>query len=292
MNQAMRSIFVAAALIFAWPASATEGAFDSNGVRIRYIDEGQGVPVLLLHGQNSSIEGSWTSAGIVANLAQDYRVIAFDLRGHGKSDRPHEPSAYGEQIYLDAIRLLDHLGIRKAHFVGYSLGGILSAKLLTTNPDRFISATMLASGPRLAYSDKEAAADQVEADERARDCTSRSFYIKVSPPGTPEPTEQAFEKMKADCRANVSFDPLAIAAYLRTKSAQVVTEPQFAAVKVPMMSIGGDVDPIMQLARDGQRANPALKVTWIEGATHSGPKRAQDRPEFIANLREFLAARK
>ena len=292
MRETTRSIFVAVVLLFIWPASAAEGTFDSNGVKIRYIDEGQGVPVLLLHGQNASVEASWTSAGVVANLAKDYRVIAFDLRGHGKSDRPHEPSAYGDQIYLDALRLLDHLHIQKAHFVGYSLGGILSAKLLTTNPERFISATMLASGPRLAYSDEEAAADQREADERARDCASRSFYMKVSPPGTPEPTEEAFAKMKSDCKANANFDQLAIAAYLRTKAAQVVSTPQWAAVKVPMMCIGGDVDPIMNLAREGQRANPALKVVWIDGATHTGPKRAQDRPEFIANLREFLAARK
>ncbi len=289
----MRSICIAGLLVLlAFNAAASEGTFDSNGVRIRYIDEGSGPPVLLLHGQNASVEASWASAGVITNLARDHRVIAFDLRGHGKSGRPHESSAYGAEIYLDAIRLMDYLGIKQAHFVGYSLGGILTAKLLTTNPERFLSATMLASGPRTVYSETEAAADQLEADERARDCVSRSFYMRVSPPGTPEPTEEAFRKMVDDCKANAGYDQLAIAAYIRTKKAQVVSEAEFAAVKVPMLAIGGDIDPIMNMARKGQQANPALKVVWIEGATHTGPKRGQDRPEFMNGLRDFLASQK
>src|SRR5947208_15792295 len=117
----LRYILAAVAALLATYAAGAEGTFDSNGTSIHFIDEGQGAPVLLLHGQNASADSSWTSAGVVANLAKDYRVIALDFRGHGKSAKPHDASAYGHQVYLDAIRLLDHLGVRKPNFVGYSL---------------------------------------------------------------------------------------------------------------------------------------------------------------------------
>ena len=64
--------------------------FDSDGVKIRYVDRGAGPPVLLIHGYTRSVESNWIEPGVFADLVKDYRVIAFDLRGHGKSDKPHE----------------------------------------------------------------------------------------------------------------------------------------------------------------------------------------------------------
>src|SRR5687767_3727453 len=85
--------------------------FDSNGVRIRYVQQGSGDPVLLLHGYTINLETNWIQNGFFANLAKDYRVIAFDLRGHGKSGKPYDPGAYGAEVVQDAVRLLDHLKI-------------------------------------------------------------------------------------------------------------------------------------------------------------------------------------
>jgi pimeloyl-ACP methyl ester carboxylesterase len=119
-------------------ASAEDKFFNSNGARIRYVDQGTGEPVVLVHGYTSVIERAWIETGVFPNLAKDYRVIALDLRGHGKSDKPHDPKAYAE-LGQDVVRLLDHLNIARAHIVGYSLGGVITAKLLTTNPDRFIT---------------------------------------------------------------------------------------------------------------------------------------------------------
>lgn len=77
-------------------AAAEDNYFDANGVKIRYIEQGKGEPVILLHGGTSNLE-TWVSAGVVANLARDFRVIAYDARGAGKSDKPREASAYGRQ---------------------------------------------------------------------------------------------------------------------------------------------------------------------------------------------------
>ena len=96
--------------------------FDSNGVRIRYLEQGAGQPLVLLHGQGNNVDAAWVRTGVLANLSKDHRVIAMDLRGHGKSGKPHEAQAYGEELGLDVIRLLDHLRIERAHILGYSLG--------------------------------------------------------------------------------------------------------------------------------------------------------------------------
>ena len=131
------------AFIMAVPAFALEDKFlDAGGVKICYIDTGKGEAIVLLHGGTSNLE-SWTSRGVVDNLARDFRVIAFDARGHGKSSSPREPSAYGRQQALDVVRILDALKINRAHIVGFSLGGSTVAQLLTLHPERFLTGVHL-----------------------------------------------------------------------------------------------------------------------------------------------------
>ena len=104
------------------PALAQEDKYiNANGVKIRYIEAGKGAAIVLLHGGTSNLD-SWTSRGVVDNLAKDFRVIAFDARGHGKSDSPRDPAAYGRQQALDVVRILDALKIERAHIIGFSLG--------------------------------------------------------------------------------------------------------------------------------------------------------------------------
>src|SRR5690242_4361625 len=93
--------FLAPALAF-----AQDQFFDSNGVRIRYVERGAGTPVLLIHGFSTNLDRTWIESGIFDNLAKDHRVIALDLRGHGKSDKPHDSKAYGAEMAQDAVRLL------------------------------------------------------------------------------------------------------------------------------------------------------------------------------------------
>ena len=85
--------------------------FDFNGVRIRYVEQGQGPAIVLMHGMTGTLDRHFLANGVFANLAQDHRVIAIDLRGHGKSGKPYDPRAYGEEMARDVVRLLDHLKI-------------------------------------------------------------------------------------------------------------------------------------------------------------------------------------
>lgn len=123
-------------------AEPTVGSFDAKGVKIRYVVQGDGEPVILVHGLAASAMLNWQLPGIMKKLAEDHRVIALDLPAHGGSDKPEKPEAYGPQLAEDVVLLMDHLDIKKAHVVGYSLGGMITVKLLTLHPDRFLSATI------------------------------------------------------------------------------------------------------------------------------------------------------
>ncbi|HXE68123.1 MAG TPA: alpha/beta hydrolase [Hyphomicrobiaceae bacterium] len=117
-------------------------AFDSDGVCIRFIDEGDGDPVLLVHGFASSVRYNWLDPGWVSLLRRKgYRVIAYDNRGHGESEKLYEPQAYQPSAMMeDARRLLDHLGIARTDVMGYSMGARLTAFLALTHPQRVRSA--------------------------------------------------------------------------------------------------------------------------------------------------------
>jgi pimeloyl-ACP methyl ester carboxylesterase len=114
-------------------------SFDSSGVRIHYVDEGSGPPVVLVHGLTSNIEKNWRRPGTIdALLASGMRVVALDCRGHGESEKPHAPEAYsGTKMGDDVVALIDHLGIDVTDLVGYSMGGAIAASLLARRPDRF-----------------------------------------------------------------------------------------------------------------------------------------------------------
>jgi len=120
-------------------ARAEDTFFDSDGVKIRYTDEGHGQPVVLIHGFMATGDMNWRVNGVAKELLKNYRVITLDNRGHGKSDKPIEADDYGEKMAQDVIRLLDHLKIKQAHLVGYSMGGMITLKVAAIAPERMLS---------------------------------------------------------------------------------------------------------------------------------------------------------
>jgi pimeloyl-ACP methyl ester carboxylesterase len=120
----------------------TVQTFDSNGVKIAYFVQGKGEPVVLIHGWLSSAGINWALPGTSDLLARDFQVIALDVRGHGLSDKPMKEDTYGPELVEDVVRLLDHLKIKKAHIVGYSMGGIIAARFIARHPDRVLSGTL------------------------------------------------------------------------------------------------------------------------------------------------------
>ena len=117
-------------------------SFHNDGVCIRFIDEGTGEPVLLVHGFASSVKHNWLEPGWVGLLTRNgYRVIAYDNRGHGESSKLYDPDAYQPALMMeDARRLLDHLRIARADVMGYSMGARITAFLALAHPSRLRSA--------------------------------------------------------------------------------------------------------------------------------------------------------
>jgi pimeloyl-ACP methyl ester carboxylesterase len=108
-----------------------------DGVRIHYEVEGSGPPLVLQHGFTDSVE-TWYERGYVDALKYAYRVILIDARGHHLSDKPHDEAAYAEELFAaDVVAVMDALSVERAHYWGYSMGGLIGFALGRDAPDRF-----------------------------------------------------------------------------------------------------------------------------------------------------------
>jgi len=266
---------------------AQDRFFDSGGVRIRYVDHGTGSPVILIHGFTANIERAWMHTGILPDLARDYRVIAFDLRGHGASAKPHDPRAYDE-LALDVVRLMDHAGVERAHAVGYSLGGIILAKLLTTHPERFMSAVLGGAAYRRSRSREadhatEAAAREIEAG------IYRALVVSTAPTDEPPPTEEQIRARSLEITA--LNDRFAQAALMRARRALLVADAEIAAVRVPTLAVVGAADPAAPRVKAMQKRWPGLEVLVVPGAAHpTVHARGLPRsPDFAVAIRQHIA---
>lgn len=270
-------------------AFAQDKYFNSNGVQIRYVEQGTGEPVVLVHGRGLTLE-SWVDSGVLPNLAKSYRVIALDCRGHGKSGKPHDPKQYEPEMGLDIMRLLDHLGIARAHVVGYSMGANIVSQLLTTHSPRFLTATLGGSAGRFRWSAKVDQSFEQEAVETERWGFSPSMQQLNAPPNTPKLTEEEIKRRSAVALADPNQDRHALAGMVRSFRNQVITPAQVSAVSVPTMGIAGSADPLLMDLQDLKTFRPALDLVVIDGATHAGERGARARPEFVAAIREFIAS--
>jgi pimeloyl-ACP methyl ester carboxylesterase len=276
-----------ALFLFLGPAAAQDRYFDAGGVRIRYVDMGSGPAVVLVHGFTGDIERSWINTGVLANLSTNHRVLAFDLRGHGHSGKPHDPRAYDE-IGLDVIRLLDHTGVKRAHVVGYSLGGIIIAKLLTTHPERFTSALIGGAAYRRSRSaradrENEAAAREVEAG------IYRALIVSTAATDEPPPGEEAILARSREIAG--SNDVRAHAALMRARRALLVSDAEIAAVRVPTLALVGGADPALLRVQAMREFWQDLHVQVVPGATHPTvhERGLPRRPEFAQAIRRWIA---
>ncbi|MTI19353.1 alpha/beta hydrolase [Rhodobacteraceae bacterium RKSG542] len=113
-------------------------SFNNNGNEFAFLDEGDGDPIVLVHGFASNKFVNWVYPGWVDLLLKDgRRVIAIDNRGHGESHKFYSPEDYGAPVMAgDVLALLDHLDIKQADFMGYSMGTRISAFCALAQPER------------------------------------------------------------------------------------------------------------------------------------------------------------
>ena len=256
-------------------------------MRIRYIEQGSGTPVVMLHGYTGTADRHFVANGVFANIAKDHRAIAMDLRAHGKSGKPHDPKAYGDETAKDVIRLLDHLKIQRAHLVGYSLGAILAGRLIVTDPSRLASVAFIGAHPRreLNAFDTTFIADSIK--ELESDLPFRSLAIALQTPGAPAPSDAELRKMVAPLIA--ANDVKAFAAMFRAGPFPLTTDAALKAAKFPMMEIIGTLDLSVSEVEPLKKAHPQIKMLVLEGATHGGEQGVLRRQETLPALRELWA---
>jgi pimeloyl-ACP methyl ester carboxylesterase len=257
-----------------------QGAYlDVDGVRIHYTDEGQGAPVVLVHGLGAQADWNWRRPGIVRMLRQDFRVVMFDLRGHGLSGKPHDPDLYGEEMARDILRVMDHLGIERALIAGYSLGGFITLKAVTEHPERFIAAVYCASGWR----DPEDGEENIPSPFRPPP-PEALLPPRAAASGDQRTVSRLVDAVRDGLR-DLLFDRQAGKALKKSYPELMVTREAIEANAVPSLCLIGSRDGLLPLARDMEAHMARLELVLVDGANHIN---TPVNREFKRRLHAFL----
>jgi len=252
----------------------------SDGTRIHYLRAGDsGSWVVLIHGYTGSAEGNWFANGIAQALAVNHRVVAIDCRNHGKSDKP-QPGGSGRA--KDVIELMNHLDIARAHVHGYSMGGMITSRLLGYIPERIITATFGGSGV-MEFEDEYINAtprdsDGVDPDE-AR--VSRELQISFAMTnGKTREEAEAIADRPRQARA-LNIDPEAI-----RKASESI---ELRKVDFPVLAINGEYDrPRMRTHRFWRELSNFTNVV-LPGKSHLTAIVAGSMPpEYLESTVRFI----
>lgn len=226
--------------------------FDSDGIEIAYIDEGEGEPILLIHGFASNITKNWVDTGWVQTLTRaGRRVVAIDNRGHGASEKLYDPEKYPSPLMAeDARRLLEHLEIDRADVMGYSMGARITAFLTMNRPEKVRSAIMAGLGINMVRgvggAGPIAKALEVPSIDDVINDTARTF--------------RAFAE-------STGGDLLALAACIRASRDKIRPEA-LAQIRTPVLVAVGTQDVIGGSASGLAELIPGAEYLDIEGRDH------------------------
>ena len=248
-------------------------SFHHGDVEIAYLDEGEGDPILLVHGFASTKDVNWVYPTWVSELKKSgRRVIALDNRGHGDSAKLYDPEAYHiATMASDVSALMDHLEIERADIMGYSLGARVTAWLSLRQPQRLRSAVFGGIGIGLIEGGGpgENVAEALEAAslEEVTDPVGRTF--------------RAFaDQTRSDRRA--------LAACLRG-SRRLMTKEEAAGIEVPVLIAVGSADEIAGSAAALGKVIPGSQVLDIPNRDHM---RAVGDKVYKTGVLEFLSQRR
>ena len=247
-------------------------SFHNGDVEIAYLDEGEGDPIVLVHGFASSKNVNWVYPTWVSDLRKDgRRVIALDNRGHGESGKLYDPALYSiPTMASDTVALMDHLDIPRADIMGYSLGGRIAGWLGLKEPARLRSAILGGIGIGLVNGggpgENVAVALEASSLEDVTDPVGRTF--------------RAFaDQTRSDRRA--------LAACLRG-SRRLMTRDEAAGITVPVLIAVGTKDEIAGSAPALGKIIPGSKVLDIPNRDHM---RAVGDKVYKTGVTDFLSRR-
>lgn len=240
---------------------------ENSGVRIHYQVEGKGAPLVLQHGFTSSIETVRT-LGYPSYLEDSYQVILIDARGHGLSGKPHTPDAYGLQKSVgDVLAVLGELEIKKVHFFGYSMGGVIGFAMAKCAPEHLQSLILGGAHP---YADDFDSFRNIDGKDPEAFVSALEALIgeKIAPELVPLLLEN---------------DLVALAAAARPRPSM---EAVLSNMKMPCLLFAGTADSRHQLVEACANQMPNAKFVSFPDLGHIDCYLRVDL--VIAHIREFL----
>lgn len=254
-----------------------------DGTQIQYDVQGSGDPVVLLHGSVLT-RAIWRGLGYLAPLAAEHTVVRLDLRGHGRSGAPHDPSAYTqEHLLADLLTVMESAGIERADLVGYSLGARAALTAALRQPDRVRRLVCLGG----SAADQRGAVDTVFFPDVAGVLRREGMEGFCARQGLgPEVSDR---RDAATRQAFLAADPLAMAAlFTATDATGGIEDAELAACEIPALWMAGDRDvPRFAQSRHAAEVMPRGRFVPLPGRTH-GSTLTPAAP-VLAELLPFLA---
>jgi pimeloyl-ACP methyl ester carboxylesterase len=250
----------------------------ADGVRTYYETAGEGRPLLLITGAFGTME-SWGENGWIDALARERRLIMIDLRGHGRSDKPHDPSLYGwRQNATDALAVLEEEDARGADVFGQSMGGQVVIALLHADTSRIRS--LAANG---AYPTPDIGRPIGRMLKRAKMLRERGMPWVLGPGGD-ELTHLPGEENSDAYRARVlAGDAEAFACEAEGQAMMLDQYPPQSGP--PALFVATEHDPLaVQTCRELPAQFPYIRYVEVPGESHFIARQPQ---KFVPILREF-----
>ena len=230
----------------------------SDGAKIHYRAEGDGDPVVLLHGFSDSLE-DWYEAGYVAALRDEFKLILLDSRGHGLSDKPHSPEAYAmSRRVADVLAVIDELDVADAHLWGYSMGGRICFSMAETAPERVRS--LILAGINQYGTDPPRFQRRIQYLSRGMDSYLSSFEARF---GTMEPPEKRARFLQNDYLA-------LIAGSMDLRDNHAGYDRLLPNMTMPVLLYDGDQDAFHYGARECAELLPNGRFASLPGQDHGG----------------------
>jgi len=243
--------------------------FDSDGVRLHYEIHGpeRGTPIVLVHGFASDYRLNWVGSRWQETLTgTGFRIIGLDCRGHGHSDKPHEEAAYTVDVMTgDVVRLLDHVDVAEAAYLGYSMGARIGLEVVMDFPDRITRAVLGGVG----------ASGAIEHAEEI------AHAFRIGEP-TDDPIAQTFYKFAA---ARPDNDLMALAACIRGLRPERHPE-RLGRIRTPILVAVGERDDIARGAPELIEEIPSARLYTIPNRDHMSAVTAR---EFKSAALDFLS---
>ncbi|SVA37551.1 uncharacterized protein METZ01_LOCUS90405 [marine metagenome] len=246
---------------------------NNAGVKIHYHVEGDGPPVVMQHGLTNSLE-TWYAYGFVQELQKDYRLILVDARGHGRSDKPHNPKDYDLKLRVsDILAVIDDLGVGKAHYLGYSMGGRIGFGLVKHAIDRFHSLMIGGMG-----------ADVTNTDTPPQDRIDLLRQGMLAYVANAEKNEGPMESGRKKRLLQNDSEAL-IAATLAPKGTDGV-EPLLPELDLPFLLYCGDADGFYPASKAAAQAIRGAVFVTLPGLDHGQASRAGE--QVLPHITKFL----